>query len=259
VSDPTDDRSAGDRPSDERPADRRGTAPSAAGATTTLEPPAIEAIDVRKTFDRGLVVALDGLTMTVGSGEYVAVTGRSGCGKSTLMHLLAALDHPDSGTLRVRGRDITHPDHVNRYRRHEVGLVFQMHNLLPHLDARSNIAVAMMGTHTHRHERAERARELLELVELGHLGHRRPPEMSGGERQRVAIARALANRPGLLLADEPTGSLDSRSVDLVLGLMEHLRAEEDVTIVVVTHDPHVAEAADRTIHMADGKVVEDHS
>ena len=112
-----------------------------ATATATISrEPAIDAVDVRKTFDRGIVTALDGLTMRVDSGEYVAITGRSGCGKSTLMHLLAALDHPDSGSLRVNGRDITHPDHVNRYRRHDVGLVFQMHNLLPHLDARSNVA-----------------------------------------------------------------------------------------------------------------------
>jgi putative ABC transport system ATP-binding protein len=230
---------------------------SGPAGTAILDRPAIEAVDVRKTFDRGLVTALDGLTMTVQAGEYVAITGRSGCGKSTLMHLLAALDHPDSGSLHVGGHDITHPDHVNRYRRTEVGLVFQMHNLLPHLDAMANIGVAMMGTHSDRHERKQRAQELLELVELGHLGHRRPPQMSGGERQRVAIARALANRPGLLLADEPTGSLDSRSVDLVLRLMEHLRAEEDVTIVVVTHDDHVAEAADRIIHMDDGRVVDE--
>ena len=247
-------------PDDVGPEDPGPTATPTGGgaaATATLDRPAIEAVDVRKTFDRGVVTALDGLTMTVQSGEYVAITGRSGCGKSTLLHLLAALDHPDSGTLRVEGHDITHPDHVNRYRRHEVGLVFQMHNLLPHLDATANIGVAMMGSHTSRAERLERARELLDLVELGHLGHRRPPQMSGGERQRVAIARALANRPALLLADEPTGSLDSRSVDLVLGLMESLRSEEDVTIVVVTHDDHVARAADRIIHMDDGKVVDE--
>lgn len=230
---------------------------SPAGSTATItREPAIEAIDVRKTFDRGVVTALDGLTMRVETGEYVAITGRSGCGKSTLMHLLAALDHPDGGTLRVHGHDISHPDHVNRYRRNEVGLVFQMHNLLPHLDALANIGVAMLGTHTSRAERKLRAQALLELVDLGDLGHRRPPQLSGGERQRVAIARALANRPGLLLADEPTGSLDSHAVDLVLRVMAQLRDEEDVTVVVVTHDDHVAAAADRIIEMHDGRVIE---
>lgn len=231
---------------------------TAAGtASATLTPsPAIEAIDVRKTFDKGVVTALDGLTMRVDPGEYVAITGRSGCGKSTLMHLIAALDHPDSGTLRVNGTDITRPTHVNRYRRHEVGLVFQLHNLLPHLDALANIGVAMLGTHTSRSERRARATELLDLVELGHLAHRRPPEMSGGERQRVAIARALANRPGLLLADEPTGSLDSHAVELVLRLIQDLRAEEHVTVVMVTHDDHVAHSADRIIYMDDGRVVD---
>jgi len=226
-----------------------------AGTTTLDRHPAIDAVEVRKTFDHGVVTALDGLTMRVEAGEYVAITGRSGCGKSTLMHLLAALDHPDSGSLHVNGHDITHPDHVNRYRRHEVGLVFQMHNLLPHLDALSNIGVAMLGTRTGKADRRARAQELLELVELGGLGHRRPPELSGGERQRVAIARALANRPSLLLADEPTGSLDSHTVDLVLQLMQGLRDEEDVTVVVVTHDDHVAQAADRIIYMDDGRVV----
>lgn len=216
--------------------------------------PAVEAVGLRKSFDRGVVTALDGLSMRVEHGEYVAITGPSGCGKSTLLHLLAALDRPDGGTLRVNGRDVTHTSHVNRFRRHEVGLVFQMHNLLPHLDALGNIGVAMLGTHTSRTERRARAHELLELVDLAHLGHRRPPQLSGGERQRVAIARALANRPGLLLADEPTGSLDSRAVDLVLAVMEQLRSEADVTIVVVTHDDHVAESADRIVHMRDGRV-----
>lgn len=229
--------------------------PPSATATIAADP-AIEAVDVRKTFDRGLVTALDGLTMRVEAGEYVAITGRSGCGKSTLMHLLAALDHPDSGTLRVGGKDITHPDHVNQFRRHEVGLVFQLHNLLPHLDALSNIGVAMLGTHTTRAQRRARAHELLELVELDHLARRRPPQMSGGERQRVAIARALANHPGLLLADEPTGSLDSHAVELVLRLVEDLRSQEQVTVVVVTHDDHVAHSADRIIYMDDGRVVD---
>lgn len=218
---------------------------------------AIEAVEVRKTFDRGAVVALDSVSMEVAEGEYVAVTGPSGCGKSTLLHLLAALDGPDSGMLRVAGEDLAHLARPNHFRREKVGIVFQMHNLLAHMDVLANIGVAMLGTGTSRGERRRRAEELLEMVGLDGLGHRRPPELSGGERQRVALARALANGPSILLADEPTGSLDSASKDRVLALMEHLRTEEQVTVVVVTHDDRVAEAADRVIHLFDGRVVEE--
>jgi putative ABC transport system ATP-binding protein len=218
--------------------------------------PAIEAIDVRKTFDRGAVTALDGVALQVARGEYVALTGPSGCGKSTLMHLLAALDRPDSGTLRVAGQDVTRLDQPNRFRREQVGLVFQMHNLLPHLDAAGNIGVAMIGSEMSRREQRARVGELLALVGLVGLGHRRPPELSGGERQRVALARALANRPALLLADEPTGNLDSGARQLVLDLMDGLRSREGVTILVVTHDADVAGAADRMIYMRDGRVVD---
>ena len=216
---------------------------------------AIEAIDVHKTFDHGTVNALDGIDLEIEVGEYVALTGPSGCGKSTLMTLLAALDRPDSGTLRVAGHDVTHLDHPNDFRRHEVGLVFQMHNLLPHLDALANIGVAMIGSDLSRHEQRARAQEVLDLVGLAPFGHRRPPQLSGGERQRVALARALANRPRLLLADEPTGSLDIGARQIVLDLLERLRSEEGMTIVVVTHDDAVADAADRTIHLLAGRVV----
>lgn len=218
--------------------------------------PAVEAVAVTKTFDHGRVRALDGLTLQVESGEYVALTGPSGCGKSTLMNLLAALDHPDSGSLRVAGEDVTRLDHPNRFRREQVGLVFQMHNLMPHLDALANIGVAMIGSQRARRDQRARAEELLELVGLADLGHRRPPELSGGERQRVALARALANHPDVLLADEPTGSLDPGSRQLVLGLLERLRSEEGVTILVVTHDDAVGAAADRTINLREGRVVD---
>ena len=217
---------------------------------------AIEAVDVRKSFDRGVVRALDGLTLQIASGEYVALTGPSGCGKSTFMHLLAALDTPDSGTLRVAGEDVTQLEHPNRFRRHKVGLVFQMHNLLPHLDALGNIGIAMIGSDMSLHAQRKRSQELLELVDLAGLGHRRPPELSGGERQRIALARALANRPQLVLADEPTGSLDSAARGLVLDLMERLRVQEGATILVVTHDEAAARAADRIVHLRDGRVVD---
>ncbi len=215
---------------------------------------AVEAIDVHKSYDRGLVHALDGLTLSIAEREYVAITGPSGCGKSTLLQLVAALDRPDSGCLRVFGVDLATLRDPTSYRRNEVGLVFQLHDLLPHLNALDNVAIAMLGTHAHRRDQRARGHELLQSVDLAGRERRRPPELSGGERQRVAIARALANRPRLLLADEPTGSLDSRSVARVLDLMGRLRDREQVTVVVVTHDEHVAAAADRIIHMEDGRV-----
>ena len=217
-------------------------------------PLAIEAIDVHKSYDRGVVHALDGLTLSIAACEYVAITGPSGCGKSTFLQLVAALDRPDKGCLRVFGVDLATLRDPTSYRRNEVGLVFQLHDLLPHLNALDNVEIAMLGTHTPRREQRARAHELLASVDLSGRERRRPPELSGGERQRVAIARALANRPRLLLADEPTGSLDSRSVTRVLDLMGRLRDREQVTVVVVTHDDHVATAADRTIHMEDGRI-----
>lgn len=217
---------------------------------------AISVEGVTKSFDGGMVKALDNLSLAIDAGEYVSVTGPSGCGKSTLMHLLAGLDRADSGRLEVSGEDLMRMKDPNGFRRNRVGLVFQMHNLLPHLDAKSNVMVPMLGTQRSRRERAERADELLEQVGLAEFSHRRPPQMSGGERQRVAIARALANDPAVLLADEPTGSLDSRSVERVLELIEDLRKQRPVTIVMVTHDKAVANTADRIIYMVDGHVVD---
>ncbi len=214
----------------------------------------IEAIDLRKSYDGGVIEALDGVTLTIAPQEFVAITGPSGCGKSTLLHMLAALDRPDSGTITVDGHDLTDLHQPNRYRRDVIGLVFQLHNLLPHLNARQNIEVAMMGTGHSRKEQRARANELLAAVDLGGLEERRPPQLSGGERQRVAIARALANHPQVLLADEPTGSLDSAAVERTLALLASLRRDSDVTIVMVTHDPVVAAATDRTIHLRDGRV-----
>ncbi|MCB0978260.1 MAG: ABC transporter ATP-binding protein [Acidimicrobiales bacterium] len=217
---------------------------------------AIVAENLVKSFDKGIVKALDGLTLRVSAGEYVSITGPSGCGKSTLMHMLAALDRPDSGRLMVDGADLMRLHDPDGFRRSRVGLVFQMHNLLAHLDAKANVSIAMLGTSRTRRQISERADELLEMVGLAAFSHRRPPEMSGGERQRVAIARALANEPSILLADEPTGSLDSHSVDRVLNVLDDLRRERPVTIVMVTHDDGVAMTADRMIHLVDGRVSE---
>jgi putative ABC transport system ATP-binding protein len=218
-------------------------------------PPAVEMNDVTKAYDGGLIKALNGLSLRVERGESVAVTGPSGCGKSTMLHLIAALDRPTSGTIRVSGADLAQEDDLPGYRRRHIGLVFQLHNLVPQLSAVQNVEVAMFGTHLSRRQRRDRARTLLADVDLAGLEARPPTKLSGGERQRVAIARALANEPEVLLADEPTGSLDERSVDLVLDLFARLRAERPgMTMIIVTHDARVAGTADRIIWLRDGRV-----
>lgn len=215
----------------------------------------LELVDVRKYFDNGKVHALDGVNLVVSRGECVAVTGPSGCGKSTMLHLIAALDRPTSGIVRVNGVDLARIENPAAYRRDQIGLVFQLHNLLPQLTAVQNVEIAMFGTGLSRAQRQHRALELLADVDLAGREHRPPTKLSGGERQRVAIARALANEPALMLADEPTGSLDERSVERVLALFSRLRTERaDLTMVVVTHDARLAAAADRVVHMRDGRI-----
>jgi len=221
-----------------------------------VAPPAIEVIDVEKTFERGLVRALNGVSLTIGRGEWVALVGPSGCGKSTLLHLLAALDRPTAGRILVNGQDLSSFSSMDRYRRFEVGLVFQLHNLLPNLTAVQNVEVAMFGNRLSHHGQGERARELLASVDLSHRENVRVPGLSGGERQRLAIARALANHPSIILADEPTGALDSAAAVGVMDLFRRIRAERGVTILLVTHDKGTADAADRLIHMRDGRVVD---
>jgi putative ABC transport system ATP-binding protein len=219
-------------------------------------PAAIEAIGVVKLFDGGVVRALDGLNLRVERGDFVAITGPSGCGKSTLIHLIAALDVPTAGRILVNGKGLRSGSN-DRLRRHEVGLVFQLHNLLPHLNALENVEIAMFANGMGYREQRERARELLEEMGLSARAKMTPPRLSGGERQRLAIARALANHPSIILADEPTGSLDSASVDRVLDLFRRIREERGMTILMATHDMHVAATADRITKMRDGRIVED--
>ena len=217
---------------------------------------AISARGVRKSFEEGRIVALAGMDLDVTAGEFVAIVGPSGCGKSTLLHLLAALDLPDEGSIRIAGHDLAERHALTHFRARHVGIVFQLHNLLPSLTASENVQLPLFELEPKARQRRARAEHLLDIVGLGGRKSSRPPQLSGGERQRVAIARALANEPPILLADEPTGSLDSEAGLLVLDLLDELRRSRSLTLVLVTHDPAVAARADRIVHMLDGRALE---
>jgi putative ABC transport system ATP-binding protein len=219
-----------------------------------MSDPAIAVRAVEKSFEDGRIRALRGIDLEVAEGEFVAIVGPSGCGKSTLLHLLAALDTPDAGSIHVAGHELEEHRDLSHYRAQHVGMVFQLHNLLPSLTASENVQVPMFEGGLSRRERIARAERLLDAVGLAGRERSRPPELSGGERQRVAIARALANEPPILLADEPTGSLDSEAGRLVLDLLDRLRSERGLTLVLVTHDPGVAARADRVVQMLDGRI-----
>jgi putative ABC transport system ATP-binding protein len=220
-----------------------------------MSEPAIRALGLRKSFEGGRIVALDGMDLEIADGEFVAIAGPSGCGKSTLLHLLAGLDLPDAGSIEVAGHDVAAGRELTHYRSRHVGMVFQLHNLIPTLTASENVQLPLFELGLSGRRRRERADRLLALVGLAERAGSRPPQLSGGERQRVAIARALANEPPVLLADEPTGSLDSESGRLVLDLLGELRASRSFTLVLVTHDAAVAARADRIVHMLDGRAV----
>jgi putative ABC transport system ATP-binding protein len=208
---------------------------------------------VTKTYD-GRIQALRDVSLRLEPGELVALTGPSGSGKSTLLQLIGGLDHPDSGDVRVDGVSVPGLTHPARFRRDVIGFVFQLHHLLPHLSARANVELAMIGTGRGKAERSDRARQLLGEVGLGDRADARPSELSGGERQRIAVARAVANEPRLLLADEPTGALDTVSGARVLDLMETMRNRRGTTMLVVSYDPAVAERAGRELRLTDGQL-----
>jgi ABC-type lipoprotein export system ATPase subunit len=206
-----------------------------------------------RVFPDGDVRALRGVSLDVGAGESVAVTGPSGCGKSTLLHLLGGLDHPTEGTVEFEGQSLASID-LDAFRARRIGFVFQSFHLLPTLTALENVQVPMFEASWPRSERRSRAERLLEEVGMTHRRSQFPNQLSVGERQRVAIARALANEPCALLADEPTGNLDSVSQGEVLKLLDRLRRERSLTLVIVTHSPEVAAAADRVLKMRDGQI-----
>ncbi len=202
--------------------------------------------------------AVDGVCFTARAGEFIAIMGPSGSGKSTLMNLIGCLDTPSGGHYCLAGRPVDglDDDALSELRNRHVGFVFQSFHLLPRLDAEQNVALPLVYARVDAEKRSERARELLELVGLGDRRRHRPDELSGGQRQRVAIARALVRDPQLILADEPTGNLDSETSREILDLFGRLHAAGR-TIVLVTHDPEVAARADRVLHMRDGKIAEE--
>jgi ABC-type lipoprotein export system ATPase subunit len=207
-----------------------------------------------KAYPDGQVTALVDVSLSIRRGEYVAIMGQSGSGKSTLLNLLGALDQPTSGEVFFDGQPLSAIPDLDRFRSQKLGFVFQSFFLLPTLTAVENVQIPMFEGSLSARRRAEKARELLRLVGMAHRMNHRPGQLSVGERQRVAIARALANDPILLLADEPTGNLDSRTADEVLDLFAHLHRDKGMTIVMVTHGREVAERAERILRMRDGRL-----
>jgi putative ABC transport system ATP-binding protein len=228
---------------------------------TRVSTPIVAVDDVVKEYGGGAhtVRALDGIGFSIDHGQLVAVRGRSGSGKTTLLNMIGGLDQPTSGSVSIQGVDITSTseDELVRVRRHTIGYIFQSFGLIPVLTAAENVEVPLRLLRTDPAERAERSRVLLELVGLGDRAKHRPHELSGGEQQRVAIARSLANRPSLLLADEPTGQLDSHTSRAIMNVLLSLARSEDVAVVVATHEPALIDLADRVLEISDGRIIAD--
>ena len=219
----------------------------------------IEVRQAHRRFDGGNVQALRGVDLAVRSGEFIAIVGPSGCGKSSLLQLLGALDDPDEGEVLYHSESLrTLPD-PGQFRAKNIGFVFQSFHLLPTLTALENVQMPMFEMPWPAAERRKRAEALLHSVGLEHRLHHLPRKLSGGERQRVAVARSLANEPQVLLADEPTGNLDSESAAKTLELLDDIHRRRGMTLIVVTHDPHVAKCAGRIVRMRDGRIVTDNS
>lgn len=226
-------------------------------STHGTAPVLLEVDDVHREFDEGHVLALRGVSLSIHEGEFVAIIGSSGSGKSTLLNLLGALDVADAGEIRFRGEPLAKLANPAEFRAQNIGFIFQSFHLLPTLTALENVQVPMFETGWNVRERQRRARELLEAVGMSHRLDHVPAKLSGGERQRVAIARSLANEPSIVLADEPTGNLDTRNSAQIVDLLKRVHREKRNTMILVTHDLGVARTADRIITMRDGQVVAD--
>jgi putative ABC transport system ATP-binding protein len=222
----------------------------------------IEMKNLTKTYEMGtqVVHALRGVDLNIKEGEFVAIMGPSGSGKSTLMNMIGCLDFPSGGTYKLDGIDVSDmsPDDRARIRNKRIGFVFQQFNLLPRTTALKQVALPLMYGGFSRSERSRRSKEALELVGLGDRMTHKPDELSGGQQQRVAIARALSNSPNIILADEPTGALDTQTGEEILSIFQKLHDERGITIIMITHDPEIAEFARRTIWIRDGLIQENH-
>ena len=225
--------------------------------SSATAPVAVEGVTREYRMEGVSVPALRGVSLTIEPGDFLAIVGPSGSGKSTLMHLLGGLDRPTTGRLLLGGRDVSSlsPADMAKLRNHVIGFVFQSFHLMARTSARDNVGLPLIYRGVRRKARRRLATEALERVGLGHRLNHRPSQLSGGEQQRVAIARALVTEPSVLLADEPTGNLDSASGEAVLSLLEELNAERGVALAVVTHDPAVAARARRPVRMRDGLIV----
>lgn len=219
----------------------------------------LQTVDLKKSYKIGKldVPALRGVSLDVGEGEFVAIMGPSGCGKSTLLHLLGGLLSPTSGSIMIDGEDLAKVSDAQRtdIRRRKIGFVFQRFNLFPTLSAEGNLKLAEKIHTGNGSKNSDRRREVLRLLKLENKMHHKPLELSGGEQQRVALARAIVNAPAIILADEPTGNLDTENSKIVLDMFQELNAKFNQTIIMITHNPEAAAACGRTIQMRDGHVV----
>ena len=216
---------------------------------------AVEIKDLYKSYEDGKIKALNGVNLTIEEGEFVSIIGPSGSGKSTLLNMLGALDIPDSGVINVAGQDLNSSKKLNEFRSEKIGFIFQLHNLIPNISVRENVEIPMYTQGLSSSEMKNRALKLLDDVGLKDKADILPSKLSGGERQRVAIARALANEPSIILADEPTGSLDSKTSSKILKQLIDLHESKNVTLIIVTHDMDVAKLADRVIEVLDGEII----
>lgn len=213
--------------------------------------------DLKKYYDEGATKALNGINLNIKRGEFVSIIGPSGSGKSTLLNMIGALDNPDSGSIIVDGIDLTDKKaNLSKFRSQKIGFIFQLHNLIPNLSVLENVQIPLLGKHLRVNRKLkEYAIELLKSVGLEDKIRQNPTKMSGGQRQRVAIARALVNNPSIIIADEPTGALDTKTSQKIIDLLKKLHQERNVTLIIVTHDPAVANQADRIITVRDGQII----